>query len=98
MELQEFVSKSLQDISAGIAAGNDNKNGDKYRVNSDIDFDLAVTVSNETSLEGDITAKAGIKVLGINADIEAISKDTTKTVSCIHFKVQRQGKVGFAIA
>lgn len=98
MELKEFVSKSLQDISAGISAGNNNSNGDKYRVNSDIDFDLAVTASNETSLEGDITAKAGIKVLGINADIEAISKDTTKTVSRIHFKVQRQGKVGFAIA
>lgn len=89
MDIKDFIKKTLEDISTGVAESNKSQDNDTFRVSNEISFDLAVTASTEDSVKGEVSAKAGIKVLGVNGDIESQNRGSQQTASHIHFKVFR---------
>ncbi len=90
MNLEECVTETLQDLLTSIEAGNKNNRGITFKMPSEIKFDLAVTATQEDIINGKVQAKAGIKVLGVNADIEAIKKNGDQVISRVQFTVPVQ--------
>jgi hypothetical protein len=53
-----------------------------------VEFDIAVTVAEESCVEGTMSAKAGVlKVCGISADLEGSISANNSTVSRVKFHV-----------
>lgn len=85
MNVEEFVSENLKQISKGLISAQ--KSGvdmsSPMRKVENIMFDIAVTVSDSLEAGG----KAGISVWSIGAEAKAKKQTTSNTVSRIQFKV-----------
>lgn len=89
MELQEFITSTLESISKGLQDANKNLSGsNNYRLafgkDGEITFDIALTVS-ETS---DKSAGGGIKVYALSIGGEKGKSNLQENVSRIKFKIQ----------
>ncbi len=98
MELDEFISKTLVQIIAGVTKAQDEHSdlvnpmgaGKVYRVNrppseavKSVDFDVAVTVEEKKGAKGG----AKISVLGNNIGGSGGSESTERSVTKIKFSV-----------
>lgn len=91
IQLREFIKTVLLDITSGINDANHSSttpthNPVRFYILSGknyVDFDIAVTASNESSSSAD--AKIGISVLGAAGEIQA--KTGNETASRIKFQV-----------
>ena len=93
MELQVFVSNTIKDIVKGLEiASNDLGKAilleEQKQTSSHLDFDVAVTVENNSLTGGD--AKAGISVAGIDllgSKIQSNFEQKNSNLSRIKFSV-----------
>jgi hypothetical protein len=92
MELEEFISKTLVNISKGVKSANKEVGGlfmiepsswYKDRTDGAIKFDIAVTASNESGQSG----SGGIKVWSVGIGAEKQSSKLDETVTKIKFSV-----------
>lgn len=93
MDLQEFVSESLQQIINGVAEAQDEAKSIGAKVNpsnsrgftkfKDIHFDIAVTVNSEKSG----TTGGKLQVAGIGFGKEGAQVNSHQTVSRVSFDV-----------
>lgn len=102
MDLQNFIKESLVQIEQGIKSANkelkEENASDRISyvispssdVRQDIDFDVAVSVSNENEVGG----KAGISVFAIGAGVKNDNKTINQSVSRIKFKVSLHKTIG----
>lgn len=103
MNLQEFVKNSLIQIMDAVAearaenggispaekrgADSNNKVGANYKTLHKVDFDVAVTTSSDSAIEG--KAKGGI-ISVVSGGIDASISDSKQEVSRIKFSVPVQ--------
>lgn len=93
MELKEFISKTLVDITEGIAEASDSIGrsigfATEKNSSSNIEFDVAVTVESGSSAEGG--AKAGISIASIDlisGKLKGQIEEKSSNVSRVKFSV-----------
>ncbi len=93
MNLEECVTETIQDLLSSIESGNKNKSGITFKMPKEIKFDLAVAATQEDVIDGKVQAKAGIKVLGVNADVDAIKKNGNQVISRVQFTMPVQSLI-----
>lgn len=91
MKIDEFVANVLKDINAGVLrAKEETHRGYSIGVTGSdgVSFDIAVTTSYSSSIEGEGKAKIGIiEVLGAGVGVKAGDKTEKNEVSRIQFSV-----------
>lgn len=95
MELNEFVKKTLVDLSSAIEGAKRETSRDiKFQAPKDsptIEFDIAVTNANAANKEG----QAGLKILPILNSSGSISHNTTNsTISRVKFGINVENHKG----
>jgi len=91
MKIDEFVANVLKDINAGISqAKNDTHRSYSIGVSGadGVSFDIAVTTTRSSNVEGEGKAKVGIiEVLGAGVGVKAGEKSEKSEASRIQFTV-----------
>ena len=89
MELQEFITNTLESIINGVKNANKNLgNNNHYRItvgnSGEVLFDIAITVSEEAKKSG----SGGIKVAVLNIGGEKEKSNIQENISRIKCKIQ----------
>ena len=97
MKLEDFISDTLTGISSGVRAAND-KSGDKNFViynkeGNEVEFDVAVTVSEGGTAVAEGSMGAGIGIFKSNLLGRIQGGRSDKSVSRIKFKIKPRLKI-----
>ena len=89
MDIEEFVSKTLDQIMNGIQERKMENSQDLIYLNGDIDFDLAVTVAQGTNRKEDVGGKGDIKIISVGGSATTEEFNQNTVVSRVKFCVRQ---------
>ena len=98
MEIEQFVKTTLNEIAEGTKCVSSGSGEKHFYLDGDgVEFDLAVSVSEQKQREAKGSAKMGIKVVGVNGDFVDARTGKSEYVSRVKFTVRFGNEKGRVI-
>lgn len=90
MDLTDFISQTLISIRDGVQSANKDKNLYQMNTTNDVEFDIAVEVSEEKSNQ----KGGGVAIRVVEGKLSSENKSRESNISRIKFKVKVKTIIG----
>lgn len=94
MDIKNFIEDTISQIMAGIESKNE-KAEDKFRLVKGVNFDLAVTVSTNSTEEKSVNGGGRIKIASIDTKKGVNTSESNTVVSRVNFTIGQKPQWDF---